>query len=206
MQPRLFRRFSRGHLMRFLSCKTLLLAAALLMGLQGANVSAAPVQKASGSQKVSMLQGKWAFSLPKEYVKSPMPEIDDKAKAAGVTGSLYMNKAAKRVVIVTETPLETPEAVSSNDEATLNGIIAATIEQQKASYQDFKQLGDAKKMVRRGLGLRQLDISGRVDGGKVLSSTVTAASGKRMAMVNVISLEKDAKAHGDLLKVMTAGK
>jgi UDP-N-acetylglucosamine enolpyruvyl transferase len=110
------------------------------------------------------------------------------------------------VVIITETPLESRETVSSNDNATLSGVIAATIEQQKASYQDFKQLGDVKKMVRRGLGLRQLDISGSVDGGKVLSTTVTAASGKRMAMVNVISLEKDAKAHGELLKGITSGK
>lgn len=192
--------------MRFFSCKTLLLTAALAMGLQGANLYAAPQQKAPTQQKVSMLEGKWVFRLPKEYVKSPMPEIDDKAKAAGVTGSLYMNKAAKRVVIVTETPLESGETVSSNDDATLSGVITATIEQQKASYQNFKQLGDVKKMVRRGLGLRQLDIAGSVDGGKVLSTTVTAASGKRMAMVNVISLEKDAKAHGELLKGITSGK
>ncbi len=192
--------------MRFFSCKTLLVSAALVIGLQGANLSAAPQQKAPSQQKVSMLEGKWVFNLPKEYVKNPMPEIDDKARAAGVTGSLYMNKAAQRVVIVTETPLDSPEPVSSNDEATLAGIIAATLEQQQASYQNFKQLGDVKKMVRRGLGLRQLDISGSVDGGKVLSTTVTAASGKRMAMVNVISLEKDAKAHGDLLKGITSGK
>ena len=192
--------------MRFFSCKTLLLAAALAMGLQGTSLYAAPQQKPPTTQKVSMLEGKWTFRLPKAYVQSPMPEIDEKAKAAGVTGSLYMNKAAKRVVIITETPLESRETVSSNDAATLSGIVAATLEQQKASYQNFRQLGDAKKMVRRGLGMRQVDISGSVDGGKVLSSTVAAASGNRMAMVNVISLEKDAKAHGELLKMITAGK
>jgi len=109
------------------------------------------------------------------------------------------------VVIVTETPLDSAVKVSSNDKATLDGIIAATVEQQKASYQNFKQLGE-KKMVRRGLGVRQLDISGSVDGGKVLSSTVTAAAGKRTAMINVISLEKDAKAHGELLKAITDNK
>lgn len=189
--------------MRFFSCKTVVLAAALVMSLQSADVVAASKQQASPSlQKVSLLGGRLVFRLPREYVKSLMPEIDDKARAAGVTGSLYMNKAAKRVVIITETPLEGGQKVSSNDKATLDGIIAATIEQQKASYQNFKKLGE-KKMVRRGLGVRQLDISGSVDGGKVLSSTVTAAAGKRTAMVNVISLEKDAKAHGELLKAIT---
>ena len=153
--------------MRFFSCKTVVLTAALLMSLQSADVIAATKQQTSNLQKVSLLGGRLVFRLPKDYVKSPMPEIDDKA--------------------------------------TLDGIIAATVEQQKASYQNFKQLGE-KKMVRRGLGVRQLDISGSVDGGKVLSSTVTAAAGKRTAMINVISLEKDAKAHGELLKAITDNK
>ncbi len=198
--------------MRFFSCKTVLFIAAITFGLSSASLYAATkhhaaqkAQKAPTGQKVSMLGGKFVFRLPKEYVKSPMPEIDAKAKAAGVTGSLYMNKAAKRVVIVTETPLESGEKVSSNDGPTLDGVIAATREQQKASYKDFKELGE-KKMVRRGLGMRQLDIAGSVEGGKVLSTTVTAASGKRMAMVNVISLQKDAKVHGELLKAITDNK
>ncbi|WP_341520951.1 polyribonucleotide nucleotidyltransferase [Pseudomonas sp. G.S.17] len=198
--------------MRFFSCKTVLFIAAITLGLSSASLYAATkhhaaqkTQKAPTGQKVSMLGGKFVFRLPKEYVKSPMPEIDAKAKAAGVTGSLYMNKAAKRVVIVTETPLESGEKVSSNDGPTLDGVIAATREQQKASYKDFKELGE-KKMVRRGLGVRQLDIAGSVEGGKVLSTTVAAASGKRMAMVNVISLQKDAKVHGELLKAITDNK
>ena len=107
--------------MRFFSGKTVVLAAALLMSLQSADVIAATKQQASNLQKVSLLGGRLVFRLPKDYVKSPMPEIDDKARAAGVTGSLYMNKAAKRVVIVTETPLDSAEKVSSNDKATQIG-------------------------------------------------------------------------------------
>jgi hypothetical protein len=191
--------------MRFFSCKTVLLVATLALGLGSTPLfaaSKAQAQKAPTLQKVSLLGGRWVFRLPKEYVKNPMPEIDDKARAAGVTGSLYMNPQTKRVVIVTETPLASGAKVPANDKATLDSLIADALEQQKASYKDFKQLGE-KKMVRRGLGVRQLDISGSVDGGKVLSTTVTAASGKRMAMVNVISLQKDAKAHGELLKAIT---
>ncbi|HEX8592338.1 MAG TPA: polyribonucleotide nucleotidyltransferase [Pseudomonas sp.] len=198
--------------MRFFSCKTALFAAVISLGLSSASLYASTkhhavqkAQKAPSGQKVSMLGGKFVFRLPKDYVKSPMPEIDAKARAAGVTGSLYMNKAAKRVVIVTETPLASGQTVSSNDGPTLDGLIAATREQQQASYKDYKELGEKKK-VRRGLGVRQLDISGSVDGGKVLSTTVTAASGKRMAMVNVISLQKDAKVHDELLKAITDNK
>lgn len=195
--------------MRFFNLRTVLLLTALSLGLTSAHLYAAtkhaPAKKAPVGQKVSMLAGKFVFYVPKEYVKSPMPEIDDKAKAAGVTGSLYMNKAEKRVVIITEAPLEAGVKVGPNDKKTLDGLMADTLEQQKTSYKNFKKIGE-KTMVRKGLGLRQLDIAGDVEGGRVISSTVAAASGKRTAMVNVISLEKDAKPHKLLLNAMTGSK
>jgi len=194
--------------MRPLNLKTLLVCTALLtcLGMAGAHAATKhqPAPRPAG-QKVSMLGGKFVFTLPKDYVKGPMEEIDDKAKAAGVTGALYMNKAAHRVVIITETPLPDGKQVSSNDKGTLDDIIAETLVQQQASYKDFKQLGQ-KKLVRKGLGLRQLDASGSVEGGKVLSTTITAASGKRTAMVNVISLAKDSKAHALVVKGVTGSK
>lgn len=200
--------------MRFLSLRTVLLLTALTSGLNSANLYAAtkhapaqhaPAKKAPSGQKVSMLGGKFVFYVPKEYVKGPMPEIDDKAKAAGVTGSLYMNKPAKRVIIITEAPLSADTKVAPNDKKTLDGLVTDTLEQQKTSYKNFKKLGE-KAMVRKGLGLRQLDIAGDVEGGRVISSTVAAASGKRTAMVNVISLEKDTKDHTALLKSITGSK
>lgn len=164
-----------------------------------------PAPAKIATQKVTMLGGKFVFTLPKDYVKGPMEEIDDKAQAAGVTGSLYMNKPAKRVVIITETPLPDGKTAASNDTETLDTIIAETLVQQQSSYKDFKKLGE-KKIVRKGLGLRQLDASGSVDGGKVLSTTITAASGTRTAMINVISLAKDAKAHAAVVKGVTGSK
>ena len=164
-----------------------------------------PVAVPSATQQVTMLGGKYVFALPKEYVEGPMEEIDDKARAAGVTGSLYMNKPAKRVVIVTETPLPDAQNVPSNDTQTLDNIIAETLVQQQSSYKDFSKLGE-KKIARQGLDLRQLDISGSVEGGKVLSTTIAAVSGTRTAVVNVISLEKDVKAHEALVNSLTGGK
>jgi hypothetical protein len=194
--------------MRLFSLKTLLVCTALaaclgMVAAEGAT-KAKPAPKPSG-QKVSMLGGKFLFTLPKDYVKGPMEEIDAKARAAGVTGSMYMNKPAKRVVIITEAPLPNGQKVGANDKQTLDGIIADTLQQQQTSYRDFKKLGE-KKIVRKGFGMRQLDIAGSVDGGRVLSTTVTAAYGKRTAMVNVISLAKDAKAHADVVKGVTGGK
>jgi hypothetical protein len=194
--------------MRVFNLKTALtciaLAACLGMGgAEAASKSKAPAKPAT--QKVSMLGGKFVFTLPKDYVKGPMEEIDAKAKAAGVTGALYMNKPAKRVVIITEAPLPDGKKVGPNDKKTLDSIIADTQKQQQESYKEFKKLGQ-KKIVRKGLGMRQLDIAGSVDGGRVLSTTVTAANGTRTAMVNVISLEKDDKAHAEVVKGVTGSK
>jgi DNA mismatch repair ATPase MutL len=157
------------------------------------------------TQNVLMLDNKFAFTLPKDYVQGPMEEIDDKARAAGVTGSLYMNKPAKRVVIITETPLPDGQNVPTNDSQTLDNIIAETLVQQQSSYKDFSKLGE-KKILRNGLELRQLDISGSVEGGKVLSTTIAAVSGARTAVVNVISLEKDVSAHTAVVNEVTGSK
>ncbi|SER31750.1 hypothetical protein SAMN03159444_03836 [Pseudomonas sp. NFACC02] len=172
---------------------------------KSAKTTPKPVPAPPATQQVTMLGGKFVFGLPKEYVEGPMEEIDDKARAEGVTGALYMNKPAKRVVIVTETPLPDAQNVPSNDAQTLDNIIAETLVQQQSSYKDFSKLGE-KKIVRQGLDLRQLDISGSVDGGKVLSTTIAAVSGTRTAVVNVISLEKDIKAHEALVNSLTGGK
>lgn len=195
--------------MRRFNLTTAVMCLALLGGLLPGDALAAskarhPAAKVA-TQRVSLLGGKWVFALPKDYVKSPMPEIDDKARAAGVTGALYLNKPAHRVVIVTETPLPSGAKVSANDKKTLDGIIADALQQQENSYQNFKKLG-AKKLVRKGLGLRQLDIAGDVDGGRVISSTLTAAAGARTAMVNVISLESDTQDHRLLLKAISGAK
>jgi len=157
------------------------------------------------TQNVMMLDNKFAFTLPKDYVQGPMEEIDDKARAAGVTGSLYMNKPAKRVVIITETPLPDGQGAPTNDGQTLDNIIAETLVQQQSSYKDFSKLGE-KKILRNGLELRQLDISGSVEGGKVLSTTIAAVSGARTAVVNVISLEKDVSAHTAVVNEVTGSK
>ena len=152
-----------------------------------------------------MLSDRFVFPLPKTFVQGPMEEIDDKARAAGVTGSMYMNKPARRVVIVTETPLAAGESVPANDPATLDSVIGETLVQQQSSYKDFKKLGE-KKIVHNGMELRQLDIAGSVEGGNVLSTTIAAVSGNRTAIVNVISLAKDAKEHAAIVNAVTGSK
>lgn len=151
------------------------------------------------AQKASLLDDKLAFTLPAGFVQGEMPEIDDKAKAAGVTGALYTDSTQKRVVIATQTPLPMGVEVGDNDSVVLDGLVTGTMAQQSAG-KDFKKLSEKTILKKNGLGIRQVDTSATMSDTKVLSTTLVAASGKRAAVLNVVSNAKDPKAHAALIK------
>ncbi|MCF5707326.1 polyribonucleotide nucleotidyltransferase [Pseudomonas syringae] len=175
-----------------------------LVGVQGM-VSAQAATKtqatapAATAQKASLLDDKLAFTLPAGFVQGEMPEIDDKAKAAGVTGALYTDSTQKRVVIATQTPLPMGVEVGDNDSVVLDGLVTGTMAQQSAG-KDFKKLSEKTILKKNGLGIRQVDTSATMSDTKVLSTTLVAASGKRAAVLNVVSNAKDPKAHAALIK------
>ncbi|MBX8475784.1 polyribonucleotide nucleotidyltransferase [Pseudomonas cichorii] len=178
-----------------------------LVGCQGiasaqAATKPAAEKQAVASQKASLLDGKLAFTLPAGYVKGEMPEIDAKAIAQGVSGALYTHQAQKRVLIVTETPIPMDMQASDNDRLVLDGLVAGTLTQQRASYTNFKELGEKTIVKKNGLGIRQIDASATMSGAKVLSTTLVAASGSRSAILNVISSAKNAAEHEQMVKVV----
>lgn len=173
-----------------------------MVNAQAASKTQAAAPAAATTQKASLLGGKLAFTLPAGFVQGDMPEIDEKAKAQGVTGSLYTNAAEKRVVIATETPLPSGVEVGDNDSVVLDGLVAGTMAQQGAGYKDFKKLGEKKIVKKNGLGIRQVDTSATMSDTKVLSTTIMAASGKRTAVLNVVSNAKDPKQHAALVNAV----
>ncbi|MBA1232582.1 polyribonucleotide nucleotidyltransferase [Pseudomonas viridiflava] len=189
--------------MKSFSLKAIVMCMALV-GVQGM-VSAQAATKtqatapATTAQKASLLDDKLAFTLPAGFVQGEMPEIDDKAKAAGVTGALYTDSTQKRVVIATQTPLPMGVEVGDNDSVVLDGLVTGTMAQQSAG-KDFKKLSEKTILKKNGLGIRQVDTSATMSDTKVLSTTLVAASGKRAAVLNVVSNAKDPKAHAALIK------
>jgi hypothetical protein len=192
-------RFLRGNTMSRFDFKAVAICVALLGAVTALNVHADTASKASkqaaAQEKVSLLSGKLLFTLPAGYVKDAMPEIDKEAVAQGVTGSLYTHQAEKRVLIITEMPIPMGVEAGDNDHEVLDGLLVGQQAHQSGSYRDFKQLAEKKRVKKNGLGVGQLDTSVTMSGAPVLSTTLVAASGKRAAILNVISKASDPKQH-----------
>nr|WP_236709360.1 polyribonucleotide nucleotidyltransferase [Pseudomonas sp. Leaf127] len=180
----------------------LLLSAPLAPATVQADTRTKPAQAAAASLQVSLLGGKLAFTLPAGYVKDEMPEVDAKARAEGVSGAMYTQQAEKRVLIVTETPIPVGVEASDDDAQVLDELSAAALTQQGSSYQNVQRLGEQRLTKKNGLGVRQLDASATLGGANVLSTTLLAASGKRSAVLNVISSARDPKAHEAAVKAI----
>ncbi|OLF54409.1 hypothetical protein [Pseudomonas chlororaphis] len=166
--------------------------------------AAQPAKKSAALEKVSMLGGKFAFSLPKGFIANPLPAGDEASGTAGATGTLYTNAATKTVVIAAENLIPDAQQVKDNDTAFLDNAVSGFLSQQAAALPDFSKQSE-KSMTRRGLGLRQVDSTATQGGGMTQSSTLLAGSGNRMAVVQVISRIND-KANHDKLIGQIVGK
>lgn len=186
--------------------KAVVACIALLGGMMAveaqADTKSKSTKQVAAQEKVSLLGGKLAFTLPAGFVKGEMPEIDANAVAQGVTGALYTNQAEKRVLIITEMPIPMGIEAEDNDAEVLDGLLVGQQAHQSGSYKDFKKLSEKKLVKKNGLGVGRLDTSVTMSGAPVLSTTVVAASGKRSAILNVVSRAANAKEHTAMVKTV----
>jgi hypothetical protein len=157
------------------------------------------------ASKVSTLGGKFAFTLPPGYIANPLPPGDAAHGAEGASGTLYLNESLKRVIIVTESPTPNGSQVSDNDDAFLDAAVAALTNQQQAGLGDYQKLSE-KRMKIKTLGLRQVDSTGTMGGGKTFTSTLVAGSGTHMTAVEVVSRAADQAAHEAFVQQIVSGK
>lgn len=188
-------------------------AAALLLGaiasLVVASAQAAPAKPASDApaQKVSMLGGKFIFTLPKGFTAMPLPAGEAAQGTAGATGTMYSNATSKTVVIAAENVIINGANVKDDDGAFLDTTMADFAVQRLKSLPDAKILSEKSlKQKGTGLGLRQLDTQATQGGGPTLDSTLLAASGTRMAAVQIISRASDKAGHEALVKQIASGQ
>ncbi|OAB50235.1 hypothetical protein [Pseudomonas thivervalensis] len=188
-------------------------AAALLLGaiasLVVVSAQAAPAKPASDTpaQKVSMLGGKFTFTLPKGFTATPLPAGDAAQGTAGATGTMYSNATSKTVVIAAENVIIDGANVKADDGAFLDTTMADFAAQRLKSLPDAKILSEKSlKQKGTGLGLRQLDTQATQGGGPTLDSTLLGASGTRMAVVQIISRASDKPGHEALVKQIASGQ
>ena len=101
--------------MSLLSKKAVVLLVAALAGFGAFHAQAA--KKNAGTEKVSMLDGKFTFVLPKGFVADPLP-----TSPSGTTGTMYTNEATKTVVITAENKIPEGQHVKDNDGQFLDGL------------------------------------------------------------------------------------
>ncbi|SFW25522.1 MULTISPECIES: hypothetical protein [Pseudomonas] len=188
-------------------------AAALLLGafasLVVVSALAAPAKPASDApaQKVSMLGGKFAFTLPKGFTATPLPAGEAAQGTAGATGTMYSNATSKTVVIAAENIIIDGANVKDDDGAFLDTTMADFAAQRLKSLPDAKILSEKSlKQKGTGLGLRQLDTRATQGGGPTLDTTLLGASGMRMAVVQIISRASDKTGHEALVKQIASGQ
>ncbi|MBC3209015.1 hypothetical protein HU755_19605 [Pseudomonas sp. SWRI111] len=182
--------------MSLLSRKAAVLLLATVAGLGAINAHAA--REKVKTEKVSMLDGKLTFVLPKGFVAEPLP-----ASPSGAKGTMYTNQTTKTVVITAENQIPAGQNVKDNDGEFLDGSVSSFIDDQRKALPDFNKLSE-KSLTQKGsgLGLRQVDSTATQGGGQTLNTTLMAGSGTKMALVQVISRASDKKAHDALVKTI----
>lgn len=189
--------------MSLLSKKALVLLLAAATGLGALNAQAAKATSSDNApaQQVSMLGGKFTFNLPKGFIANPLPASPD-----GATGTLYSNATTKTVVIAAENTLPNGISVKDNDGQFLDSTVADFDSAQRTSLPDYNKLSEKSLTGKTGLGLRQVDGTATQGGGMTLTTTLMAASGTRMTVIQVISRPGDMAAHETLIKQIVSGK
>jgi hypothetical protein len=178
---------------------TLTLAVVGLLGLSNLHAASKPTSKPKPDVNVAVLGGKFSFNLPAGFDASPLSADEQSSEGADAVGTLYANAQEKRVVMVVEKPLPEASRPGDNDDAFLDGAVSGFVDRQSAGLPDFRQTGEAR-LNRNGLGVRQVDSTATLGGGKTLNSTFIAGSGERMAVIQVISRGDDASGHAALVK------
>jgi hypothetical protein len=180
----------------------LLLAAVASLGALNAQAAKATAKETAQTQKVSLLGGKFTFTLPKGFIANPLP-----ASPTGASGTLYSNETTKTVVITAENNLPEGTQVKDNDGEFLDGTAADFDESQHKALPDYNKLSEKSLTLKStGLGVRQVDSTATQGGGVTLNTTLMAASGNRMTVIQVISRPGDMAAHETLIKQIVSGK
>ena len=156
-------------------------------------------------QIVSTLDGKFTFTLPKGYVADALPAGAQAQGTAGANGTMYINQASKSVVVVAQTLRNDGIDLKDDEPLFLDSAVEGFLKDVGTSLPDYKKLSQ-KKLLIKGVGLRQIDATASMGGGKTLNSTFLAGSGNRLLVIQAISRAEDVTGHGLLVRQITSGK
>ncbi|MCU0121016.1 hypothetical protein N8H74_22360 [Pseudomonas sp. B2M1-30] len=188
--------------MSLLSKKAVVLLLAAVAGFGAINAQAAKAKEKAVAASVSMLGGKFIFTLPKGFIGDPIPP-----GPTGANGNMYTNQTTKTVVIAAENDLPGQPNLKDNDSAFLDDTVDSFVKEQRKGLSDFNKLSEKSLTLKKsGLGVRQVDSTVTQGGGLTLTTTLMAGSGNRMAIVQIISRPTDTKGHDELVNRIVSGQ
>ncbi|MGK9173481.1 hypothetical protein KXR87_09635 [Yokenella regensburgei] len=140
-------------------------------------------QAASSSETLSLLGGKQVFTL-QGYEAQPVP--------GGAPGKMYVNKQAKRVLIIGEEDIPLAARAASEDDF-LNGLKSIK-DQQKQSSPAYNVVSEKTENA-KGLKVYHIEATSNMDGTDVYQATLIAVANKKFTIIQVISNQKDKPGH-----------
>ncbi|MDQ8030973.1 MAG: hypothetical protein REJ50_03080 [Bordetella sp.] len=193
--------------MSFRTLKSTTVAFALALGSLGMAHAAEPAGTAAGQaaaqaqaapqlQQISALEGKLTFKLPQNFARAP----GDGETPDGGNSRVFIQKEARQVVVVSETPTLSDVKAQDNDPAFLTGAVVGFVDQQKEVAPDYKKTGEKTLQTKTGLGLRQVDATSTMSGTATISTSLLGASGQKLVVVQVVSRAENPQGHQALVK------
>jgi len=140
-------------------------------------------QTANATETLSLLDGKLDFKL-QGYEVHPVP--------GGAPGKMYVNKQAKRVLIIGED--EIPLAARGASEADFLEGMKSIKDQQKQSSPSYNVVSEKTENV-KGLKVYHIEATSKMDGTDVYQATLIAAANNKFSVIQVISNQKDKPGH-----------
>ncbi|MGC6389175.1 hypothetical protein ACMV8I_16160 [Ewingella sp. S1.OA.A_B6] len=142
-----------------------------------------PAASATASQTVSLLNGKQVFNL-QGYEMQPVP--------GGGPGKMYVNKQAKRVLLIGEDDI--PLIARAGSDADFLEGMKTIKDKQKQASPGYTVTSEKTENV-KGLEVYHIEATDKMDGKDVLQATLLAAGENKFTVIQVISGAKDKAGH-----------
>lgn len=168
---------------------------AMVLGT-GAMNAMAQQASAPAAQSQGVLSGALTVGIPAGFEGSDLPENPG---APGAKGKMYINRSAKQLVLVTESP--SGVKTGKNDPAFLNGAAQGFEAQQKRAEPSYARTGESVFTV-GGIGVKRIDAMSKMNGQPVLLTSFFAAANDKLVVMNAYSAQKDAAGHEALTKAL----
>lgn len=167
---------------------------------------AAAVPPPAVAPHVSLLNGKFIFTLPHGFApQPPAPSPDGKPLDSRVRRLSFVESSKAQVVSAIESPSPNGMTTGDTDNHFLDGMASRFVMQQAESVPGYQSLAIKRLMV-NGLAVRQIESVENHGSTRVWTSTVLANSGQWFALVAVTTALEDKAGHQALVQQVLGGK